>query len=153
MLLQFQDGLTITNHFDPECAALADRHYSRRTVGARQFCYSGRKIVLRDAVGSVVFVWMFPDPSMRMDHRAGFHNTLFRNESSRRSSEIILEAEEFAVRKWGVGRAWSFIDSRKIKSHHPGYCYLVAGWDYERDAAGQLVFTKDGKHVITKVLA
>ncbi len=106
------------------------------------------EIVLRNSTGSVVWVWMFPDPSLRMDCRAGFHNTLFRNESSRLSSEIILEAETFAVKKWGAARAWSFIDSRKIRSAHPGYCYLMAGWDYERDASGELVFTKDGKHVI-----
>jgi hypothetical protein len=153
MLLPFTDGLILTHHFDHEAALLADRHYSRRTVGARQFCYSGKKIVLRNAAGTLVFVWMFPNPTMRMDHRAGFHNTLFRNESSRLSSEIILEAETFAVQRWGPSRAWSFIDSRKIASRHPGYCYLKAGWDYERDASGDLVFTKDGKHVVTKELA
>lgn len=100
-----------------------------------------------------MFVWMFPDPALRMDHRSGFHNTLFRNESSRLSSEIILEAEHFAVGRWGQATAWSFIDSRKVKSAHPGYCYLMAGWDYERDLQGRLVFTKDGKHVVTNRLA
>ena len=37
MLLPFWDGLVVTNHFDAECSQLADRHYSRRTPGARQF--------------------------------------------------------------------------------------------------------------------
>ena len=62
MLLPLTDGLMKTTHFDDECRQLADRHYSRRTVGARQFAYSGRKLVLRDAGGLVLFVWMFPDP-------------------------------------------------------------------------------------------
>ena len=96
MLLPFTDGLIRTTHFDQECRMLADRHYSRRTVGARQFTYSGRKLVLRDAQGLVLFVWMWPDESMRMDHQKGFNCSIFRNESNRRSSEIILEAEQMA---------------------------------------------------------
>lgn len=37
MLLPFTDALVVTTPFDAECSMLADRHYSRRTVGARQF--------------------------------------------------------------------------------------------------------------------
>src|SRR5947208_672318 len=103
MLLPFSDGLIRTTHFDDECRQLADRHYSRRTVGAKQFAYSGRKLVLRDALGSVLFVWMNPDPAMRMDGQTGYNCAIFRNESQRRSSEIILEAEALAVEKWGLG--------------------------------------------------
>ena len=93
MLLAFDTRLIRTNHFDPEMAMLADRHYSRRTPGARQFCYSGRKLVLRNAEGTVLFVWMFPDAQLRMDKQTGYNCAIFRNESSRLSSEIILEAE------------------------------------------------------------
>lgn len=39
MFLPFTDGLVVTNHFDQECRELADRHYSRRTVGARLMHY------------------------------------------------------------------------------------------------------------------
>jgi hypothetical protein len=62
VLLAFTDGLMRTNHFDQECRALADRHYTRRpgSVGKRQFCYSGRKLVLRNAEATVVYVWMWP---------------------------------------------------------------------------------------------
>ena len=65
MLLPLQDGLIVTTGFDGECAELADRHYSRRTVGARQFLYSGKKLVLRDAGGLIVFGWMYPDAALR----------------------------------------------------------------------------------------
>ena len=74
MLLPLTDGLIRTSPFDRECALLADRHYSRRTVGARQFAYSGRKLVLRDTCGLVLFVWMFPDPAMRMDGQTGYNS-------------------------------------------------------------------------------
>jgi hypothetical protein len=49
------DSLYATTHFDPAMAALADRHYSRRTPGARQFLSSGRKLVLRNAAGTILF--------------------------------------------------------------------------------------------------
>src|SRR5216110_1250393 len=101
MLLPLTDGLLKTTPFDDEMRQLADRHYSRRTVGARQFTYSGRKLVLRNAAGTVLFVWMFPDAAMRMDGQRGYNNAIFRNESDRLSSDIILEAERHAFDKWG----------------------------------------------------
>jgi len=123
MLLPLVDGLMKTTPFDHECAALADRHYSRRTVGARQFAYNGKKLVLRNAEGSVLFVWMFPDQTMRFDGQIGFNNCIFRNESARQSSDIILEAEWHAVLKWGPNRAYTYIDPTKILSANPGYCF------------------------------
>lgn len=144
MLLPFTAGLVRTSHFDQECRALADRHYSRRTVGARQFCYSGRKLVLRDTQGLVVFVWMFPDPELRMDGQTGYNNALFRNESARRSSEIILEAERMAFDKWGPNRCYTYIDAARVRSANPGYCFKVAGWRFVRLSAG-------GKHLLEKL--
>lgn len=147
MLLPFiADELLVTTPFDRECALLADRHYSRRTVGARQFAYSGRKCVLRSADGLVLFVWMFPDPAMRMDGQIGYNNAIFRNESTRQSSLVILEAEQHAVAKWGPGRAYTYIDPEKIASVNPGYCFKCAGWRYVR-------LSRDGKHLLEKDLA
>lgn len=119
MLDLWPDQLVKTTHFDPEMSALADRHYSRRTVGARQFCYSGRKLVLRDAAALVLWVWMFPDPSMRMDGQTGYNCAIFRNESPRRSSDIILEAEQRAMRWWGPNRMYTYIRSYKGQEHKP----------------------------------
>ncbi len=141
-----------TTHFDDECRQLADRHYSRRTVGARQFAYSGRKLVLRDTLGECLFVWMFPDPTMRMDGQTGYNNAIFRNESARRSSEIILEAERAAVAKWGPNRAYTYIDPTKINSVNPGYCFKVAGWRNVRHADGSIHLSADGKHLLEKDL-
>jgi hypothetical protein len=128
MLLPLTDGLVRTWAADPDCARLADRHYSRGKVGAPQFAANGRKLVLRDTAGLVVFVWLFPDPALRMDGQTGYNNTLFRNESTRRSSDIILEAETLAVGKWGPNRAYTYVDARKVASPNPGYCFKCAGW-------------------------
>ena len=130
MMLDLWPGqLQKTTHFDDEMRQLADRHYSRRTVGARQFAYSGRKLVLRDAAGDVLWVWLYPDPELRMDGQTGYNCSHFRNESGRRSSDIILEAEQHAIAKWGPGRMYTYVGRPpQIRSTNPGYCYLMAGW-------------------------
>ena len=142
-MLALSEGLIRTTHVDDEMRQLADRHYSRRTVGARQFLYSGRKLVLRDADGLVLFAWMWPDPAMRMDGQIGYNNAIFRNESSRRSSDIILEAEQRAFEEWGPNRVYTYIDPGKVRSANPGYCFKVAGWSFVRVSAG-------GKHLLAK---
>lgn len=144
MLLAFTDNLLVTTHFDPEMAMLADRHYSRRTVGARQFLYSGRKIVIRNAEGTILFGWLFPDEDKRMDGQTGYNCAIFRNESGRRSSDVILECEQIAIDRWGgPGRMYTYVDPRKIQSCNPGYCFKMAGWEFERISAG-------GKHLLVK---
>jgi hypothetical protein len=127
-LALFGDHLEKTTHYDDECRQLADRHYSRRTPGARQFAYAGRKLVLRNPAGTVLFVWMWPYPEMRMDGQDGYNCSIFRNESDRRSSDLILEAELAAFDKWGPNRVYTYVNPAKIRSTNPGYCFLKAGW-------------------------
>jgi hypothetical protein len=105
--------------------------------------YSGRKLVLRDSAGLVLFAWIFPDPTMRMDGQVGYNNAIFRNESERLSSDIILEAERAAFEKWGPNRLYTYIDAAAVKSANPGYCFKVAGWRFVRLSAG-------GKHLLSK---
>jgi hypothetical protein len=145
------DGLIVTNHFDPEMAILADRHYSRRTVGARQFLYSGRKIVIRDAVGDVLFGWVYPEESMRMDGQTGYNCAIFRNESSRLSSEIILECEAIAVKRWGKNRMYTYVNPAKIESVNPGYCFKMAGWRNVRSDDGLIKISNTGQHLLEKL--
>ena len=138
-MLPFWPGLVSTTPFDPEMAALADRHYSRRTIGARQFCYAGRKLVLRNTEGTVLFVWMWCRDDMRMDSQTGYNCSIFRNESSRRSSEIINEAERAAFDKWGPNRVYTYVHPRKIRSSNPGFCFQMAGWSKAGVSKGGLI--------------
>lgn len=146
MLLPLTDGLIRTTHFDGEMAALADKHYSRRTPGARQFLYSGRKLVLRNSEGTVLFGWVYPDPSLRMDGQTGINCAIFRNESDRRASDILLEAEELAFAKWGRQRLYTYIDPKKTKEIHRrgqrvvGFSFRKAGWKpvVHKDGSPQL---------------
>jgi len=126
MLLPFTDGLVETWRCDPEMAMLADRHYSRQNAGAREFMGNGKTLVLRDSAGQVVFGWLWQQG--RNDGQEGYNCTIFRNESSRLSSDIILEAEEAAVKRWGPRRAFTFINEQRVRSPNPGYCFKCAGW-------------------------
>jgi hypothetical protein len=143
MLLPFTNSLIVTHGFDPEMSMLADRHYSRRTVGARQFLYSGRKLVIRNSEGTILFGWVWPYEEMRMDGQTGFNCAIFRNESDRLSSEVILECEAIAAARWGTNRMYTYVDPRKIRSSNPGYCFKRAGWKFIRLSA-------DGKHLLAK---
>jgi len=143
MLLPLSEGLVATGRFDGECAELADRHYSRRTVGARQFLYSGRRLVLRDNAGLVLFAWVYPDAALRMDGQTGYNCAIFRNESARPGSQIVLEAERAAFAKWGPNRCYTYVDPKHVKSPNPGYCFKLAGWKFVKRTA-------DGKHLLVK---
>lgn len=166
MLLPFTDGLMRTTHFDREMAALADRHYSRRTVGARQFLYSGRKLVLRNAEGTILFGWMFPDADKRMDGQLGYNCAIFRNESGRKATEIILEAEAEAFKKWGPNRLYTYIDPdrtntilalrdyRKWGVHKGerivGFSYRKAGWKPRLHKNGKPHLSQAGQWLFVK---
>lgn len=141
-----------TTHMDAEMSMLADRHYSRRTPGARQFLNNGRKLVLRNADGSVLFGWIFPDPAMRMDDQTGYNCAIFRNESPRLSSEIILEAEAMAFEKWGTDRMYTYVHPGKIASPNPGYCFKKAGWKNVRGIDGEIRISAAGAHLLAKEL-
>lgn len=157
MLLPITDGLMRTTHFDHEMAALADRHYSRRTVGARQFLYSGRKLVLRNTEGTVLFAWIYPDPAMRMDGQTGYNCAIFRNESTRPASDIILEAERAAFAKWGPHRLYTYIDpaqTKTIKRHGQrvvGFSYRKAGWKPMIKLDGTPRLSKSGQYLFVKL--
>jgi hypothetical protein len=153
MLLPFTSDLLITSPYDPEMAALADRHYSRKTIGARQFMGNGRKIVIRNTSGSIVFGWMWPDAEKRLDRLEGFQCTIFRNESDRISSQIILECERIIVSVWGSNQAYTYVDPGKIYSVNPGYCFKKAGWKTIRNQDGSVRKSRAGAHLLGKDLA
>ena len=74
----------------------------------------------------------------------GFYCSIFRNESGRLSSEVILECERIAVLTWGQSRAFTYITPSEISSCNPGFCFKCAGWKFVRE-------NSDGKHVLEKL--
>jgi hypothetical protein len=132
MLLPFADNLFVTPKGDIECARLADRHYSRQKHGSPQFMPPGRTCVIRDSAGLIVFGWLWQEK--RDDGQRGFNCSIFRNESARKGSDVILEAESIVVCKWGQNRMFTYVSpdrTRPIIRHSQrviGYCFRKAGW-------------------------
>lgn len=124
-----------TTKFDKRGAALADRHYSRRTVGSPQFMPPGQTIVLvgRDDYPAV-WGWWRPHPDsgiVAMNKRDGWTCTIFRNEGKILSSLLVLEAEQYLVEAGlgcGPDGMMTYVWDKKIKSVNPGYCFKRAGW-------------------------
>ncbi len=142
MLLKFSDELIRVGKFDPESVMLADRHYSRQKRGTNQFMPPGRTMILRSAEGDVVFGWLWQDK--RDDGQIGYNCSIFRNESGRLSSAIILEAERKVIAEWGENRGFTYINPSEIKNQkNPGYCFKCAGWKFVKKI-------KSGLHLLEK---
>ena len=111
------------------CRALYDAHYSRRRyIDGRKpklFVGPGEKLVLLGFFIPALFIWR---KFISMDAQIGVNCSVFRNESTVRSSDLILEAEHIARKKWPQERFYTYVNARKIKSTNPGYCFKMAGW-------------------------
>ena len=120
--------------FDPRGCVLADRHYSRRKVGAPQFMPPGQTIVLLSRDELSVFGWWRPDPKagiVAMNGLDGWTCTIFRREGAGVASEMILDAE-LAFDEFGYGCGpdglITYVADGKVESANPGYCFKCAGW-------------------------
>lgn len=143
MLLPLWDHLVATSLSDPDMLQLAARHYSRVRVNGHKLGGPARSLILRNTEGSVLFLWQWPRDGMRRDHQDGFNCVMFRNESPRLSSEIILEAEELAACEWGANRRFTYVDPETVSSQNPGYCFKCAGYRFLRVSGS-------GKHLLVK---
>jgi len=121
--------------FDPRSAALADRHYSRRKIGSPQFMPPGQTLILLTPDADAVFGWWRPHPAsgiVAMNKLDGWTCTIFRNESSHCSSDMILwaEVELEAMPGFTCGPSGyiTYVWDDKIESKNPGYCFKMAGW-------------------------
>ena len=131
---------------DPVAFRLASRHYSfRRYRDGRRSCerYSNRKrfvgigesITLLGTDERSIFVWL----KSRYSVMTGVCCALFRNESTRRSSDLILAAEEFAWRRWPGERLYTYVNRRRIRSANPGCCFKKARWQVWGESLGGLI--------------
>ena len=124
-----------SNRADPAARVIADRHYNRQKVGAPQFVPPGGCVVLMTPEADALWVTSTPFGEFVQHAWAGaWVNSLFRNESSHLSSELITEA--LAASRYLLGEPpelgiVSFIDATKVrKKRDPGRCYRRAGWTH-----------------------
>ncbi len=115
-------------------AKLADGHYSRRTVGARQFMPPGQRFVLVSRDLRNVWGWYRPDPKsgvVALNGLDGWTCGIFRRTGGVLASELVLDAE-LAIGRLGYDCGpdglLTYIHDAKVKSVNAGYCYKVAVW-------------------------
>lgn len=131
---------------DARALPLADRHYNRQAIGSPQFVPPGRCLVLLTESADALWVSSWPLAEYVQHAWAGaWICSLFRNESTGLSSELIREAVAVTLWKWPTPPAQgmvSFIDSSKTrKKRDPGRCFLRAGFR-------RCGMTKGGLHVV-----
>lgn len=120
-----------TSRVDDGCRQLADRHYSRQTVGHREFIGPGSTLVLKTENNDAVWVSLW---QKHQRHRwKGFvNNVIFRNESKVKASILIRHALAHTFEKFrGMSPLGviSFIDAKQVRPKNtPGHSYIIAGF-------------------------
>ena len=127
---------------DRRAAAIADRHYNRQKIGARQFVPPGRCVVLLTSQANALWVSSWPYAQYVKHQWAGaWMCTCFRNESDYLSSMLITQAVAATLWIWGtppmLGMV-TFVDTTQVRRKRDwGRCYRKAGWE-------QAGYTKSG---------
>lgn len=133
-----------SNRADPRGAALADRHYSRKTPGAAQFTPPGRCVVLITGAGNALWVSSWPySQYVKHGWRGAWLCSLFRNESQVLSSRLITQAVAATRWQWGeppdLGIV-TFVDIGRVRhKRDPGRCFRKVGWKQVGLTKGGLV--------------
>lgn len=130
----------IVKKTDTRARLLADRHYSRQTPGAVEFMPAGHNLVLLHLTpaGASDAVWgVNQSQFVRKDGFDYWSNTIFRNESGIRSSDLIREALAITVTHFNHVPAdgmHSFVDVLKVRGTKVrgklvhGFCFMKAGF-------------------------
>lgn len=142
-----QPAWWVTRDGDLDCLDLYLRHYSsekakRQPGDGDLFVGPGNKLVLH--IGNrALFVWRkFVDDCIDQrtgERQQGVNCAVFRNESQHLSSDLIRQADAIADAVWTDRRHYTYVNSEKIASANPGYCFLRAGWKRCGTTAGGLI--------------
>jgi hypothetical protein len=125
----------VVSRRDPRALALADRHYSRQTVGGVELFPPGRRLCMLTLDGLAVWgVVENLDPAGVVRWRV----SIFRNEGQRYwlSSFLVREATARTYAYWRSHygripcRLTTEIDPDRVRhKRDPGRCFLRAGWE------------------------
>jgi hypothetical protein len=134
---------------DPRALPLADRHYNRQKVGSPQFVPPGSCLVLLTPGADAVWVTSWPKAEFVKHEWAGaWMNSLFRNESALRASDLIRAAVAETLGYYGrppdLGMV-TFIDRAEVRPTRVrgrdvwGWTYLKAGFEVAGETKGGLL--------------
>ena len=138
MSMMHPSAWQVVRRNDPQAAALADRHYSRKSPGHPQFTPPGRCLVLLATHGHAVWVSSWPYPQYATHsfmQEDVWLCTLFRNEAPDlyRSSDLIRQAVAATRWQWTPPAAGmiTFVDTTKVRRKRDwGRCFRKAGWQH-----------------------
>ncbi len=120
--VQVRDGNTMLR-------PMLNRHYSARHYRDNRqpakVIGPGEYIALITYDASAIFCWR---KAIMMDGQLGVNCSIFRNEGTLRSSDLIGQAMIRAWDKWPGERLFTYVNPSKIASSNPGYCFICAGW-------------------------
>lgn len=122
----------LSHRADPAGRALADRHYSRKTLGAVQFAPPGRCLVLKAPHAVWVTSWPYAEFTQHAWPGAWL-NSLFRREGGDvLASEMIRQAVAATRWRWPDVPAEgmvTLVNAAKVRhKRDPGRCYRHAGF-------------------------
>jgi hypothetical protein len=120
---------------DPFARKIADRHYTRQSIGAAQFVPTGRCMVLTAKTETGIAYWVTSWPFAEwVKHEWGgaWICSAFRNEGAALSSRMIREAVSATRAFFGepppLGMV-TFVDPKHVREKDdPGHCFIIAGF-------------------------
>jgi hypothetical protein len=136
--------------FDRRAVELADRHYSRQSVGSWQFMPPGRTLVLLAEQwthgGDARGVWGVVE-NLDPVGNVRFRCSIFRNETAWLSSDLVREATTLTIDRWrrrfgwaGIPALQTEVDPRAVRrKRDPGRCFRKAGWRLVEERRGLVV--------------
>lgn len=139
---EFAGRWQLTKDGDPDGLRLYERHYSCRPYKDGRvrhlFVGPGYKMVLLLPGKDALLVWR---KFINRDPQDGVCCSVFRNESTHLSSDLIQQAMRLAWERWPGERLYTYVNETKIRSVNPGYCFKRAGWQVckRRTKGGLLV--------------
>lgn len=128
---------------DLRCWNLYRRHYSaprRLSDHDRRIAGPGEKMMLITPDAAALWVWRkFVETGATRPR--GVNCAVFRLENSERwlASDLIRAAVKLAVIRWPGERLYTYVNPKRIRSAHPGYCFKMAGWRVARATKRGLV--------------
>lgn len=128
---------------DPVARAIADRHYNRQKVGAKQFVPPGRCLVLTAPHALWITSWPFAQ-YVKHEWPGAWVCSAFRREGGAVvASEMIRQAIAATRSHFGdppeLGMI-TFVDASKVKrKRDPGRCFLRAGFRRVGETKGGLL--------------
>lgn len=136
----------LSHRADDRARPLADRHYNRQKIGAKQFVPPGSCLVLLTEGATALWITSAPKGEYVQHAWPGaWVNSCFRNEHRELhlSSELIREAVAATCAHYGKPPKQGLItmvDPDKMNhKRDPGRCYLKAGFQVVGETVGGLV--------------